>query len=480
MTLAYRSTRSEARLGSFTDILLEGLSPDGGLAVPEHLPQLKPGQLQEWAQLPYPELAAQVMALYADDLGVSVLRPLAARAYSSEKFGDHRITPLHVLGVEGGAPLGLLSLSNGPTLAFKDLAMQMLGELFEYVLSAQGRTLNILGATSGDTGGAAEYAMRDKPSVSVFMLSPEGRMSAFQRAQMYSLQEPRIHNLTVPGSFDVCQDLVKAVSADLAFKAQWRIGTVNSINWARITAQVVYYFAGYFQAVSAFNLRLGDAVSFSVPSGNFGNVLSGYMAQRMGLPVAHLVVATNENRVLDEFFKTGCYRPRSADETHLTSSPSMDISKASNFERYVFDVVGEDSVALDALWQTLAKQGSFELKTSAPHWSRVEQSRVQSGASNHAQRLLAIRDVAVRYNRVIDPHTADGLVVARGLLERDVPMVCLETALPAKFSETIEEALGHPAPRPSGLVGLESLPQRVTRMPADLQALKTFISERGL
>ncbi|NBO83628.1 MAG: threonine synthase, partial [Betaproteobacteria bacterium] len=380
-------------------------------------------------KLPYPALAAEIVGEFAPDIERNVVRRLCEQAYTKEKFGSAEIAPLSLLGQESGAPLALLELSNGPTLAFKDMAMQLLGQLFEYVLTARGQTLNILGATSGDTGSAAEYAMRDKRAISVFMLSPQGRMSAFQRAQMYSLQEPHIHNLAVAGVFDDCQDMVKAVSADLEFKARWRIGAVNSINWARIMAQVVYYFKGYFAAIAACQRKLGDPVSFSVPSGNFGNVFSGFVAKSMGLPIHHLVVATNENDVLDEFFRSGVYRVRSAKETLQTSSPSMDISKASNFERFIFQMTGSDGIATSGLWQTLGETGQFDLRSLQPHaWARVQESGMVSGRSTHANRLETIRDLDQRYRRVIDTHTADGVCIGRRYLEPGVPMICLETA----------------------------------------------------
>lgn len=465
-------------MGSFQEILLEGLAQDGGLAMPAALPAIDRETLSRLADLPYPALAAEIIGRFADDIDASVIAQLTLRAYTQEKFGSAEIAPLTPLGVENGAPISILELSNGPTLAFKDMAMQMLGELFQYVLTQRGETLNILGATSGDTGSAAEYAMRDKQAVSVFMLSPQGRMSAFQRAQMYSLQEPNIHNLAVAGVFDDCQDMVKAVSADLAFKSHWRIGTVNSINWARIMSQVVYYFKGYFAAVKTYGLSLGDPVSFSVPSGNFGNVFSGYMAKSMGLPIHRLVVATNENDVLDEFFRTGLYRVRGSKETFQTSSPSMDISKASNFERFVYLMLDADGDACAALWKQLAQTGQFALAGEA--WSRVVASGLVSGKSTHQNRLEIIRDIDARYGRVIDPHTADGVFVGRQYLEAGVPMVCLETALPAKFAETIEEALDREAPRPDGLADLESLPQRVKNMDQDVEALKRFIEAHAL
>ncbi|CAM8637897.1 ThrC Threonine synthase [Burkholderiales bacterium] len=479
MTLEFRSTRSDALLGGFTDVLLEGLAPDGGLAMPQRIPSVSLGQLVRWSNLPYPNLAAEVIGCFATDIAPDTLLDLTRAAYTRDRFGDSRIAPLSHLAEEGGAPIGLLELSNGPTLAFKDMAMQFLGHAFEYVLHARGQTLSVLGATSGDTGSAAEYAMRGKKAVRVFMLSPEGRMSPFQRAQMYSLQDSNIFNITVPGSFDVCQDMVKAVSSDLGFKAAQRIGAVNSINWGRITAQTVYYFSGYFQAVERYGLSIGDRVSFSVPSGNFGNVLSGYVAQRMGLPIDQLVVATNENNVLDEFFTTGRYRPRSIQETQVTSSPSMDISKASNFERFVFEMLEGDAQRLARLWAQLAEQGEFQIAPSDPAWALVRASGLVSGTSTHAMRLETIGNTYRRYGRIIDPHTADGLNVARRFLKPGQPMICLETALPVKFSETIEEVLGRPAPRPSGLDGLEDLPQRVFPMAADVERLKSFIVEHS-
>ncbi|KAB7623610.1 threonine synthase, partial [Verminephrobacter sp. Larva24] len=349
--MKYISTRGQAGRRPFCDILLEGLAPDGGLYLPEYYPQIDDAALtrlrQVWHEQGYAELAYQLLSLYIDDIPAADLRALCAKTYTAEVFGSRSIVPLRPL--EAG--LWLQALSNGPTLAFKDLAMQLLGHWFEYELARRGEQLNILGATSGDTGSAAEYALRGKTGVRVFMTSPDGRMSAFQQAQMFSLQDANIHNLAIDGVFDDCQDIVKAVSRDQTFKRRHRIGTINSINWARLLAQVVYYFAGYLQA-SASNAQ---QVSFTVPSGNFGNVCAGHVARMMGLPIDRLVVASNENDVLDEFFRTGVYRVRSSADTHATSSPSMDISKASNFERFVFDLLGRDGARVETLFgQTLA------------------------------------------------------------------------------------------------------------------------------
>ena len=375
--------------------------------------------------------------------------------------------------------------------------MQLLGQLFEYELARRGRRLNILGATSGDTGSAAEYAMRGKRGVKVFMLSPHGRMSLFQQAQMFSLQDANIHNIAIEGVFDDCQDIVKAVSNDLAFKRDHHIGTVNSINWARLLAQVVYYFAGYFQATSQAP-KLGSAslppqgalppwggaaaadesVSFAVPSGNFGNICAGHVARMMGLPIRQLVLATNENNVLDEFFRTGTYRVRASAETHETSSPSMDISKASNFERFVFDLLGRDAHRTRQLFKTEVDQrGAFTLNTE--EFARVPSFGFVSGSSTHADRLATIADTWQRFGVMIDTHTADGLKVAREHLASGTTMVVLETALPAKFAETIREALGREPERPAALQGIEALPRRFKVMPADVQAVKAYIRDNA-
>ena len=506
--MQYLSTRGHAARKRFCEILLEGLAPDGGLYLPEHYPQVDDATLTRWRDLPYADLAFEILSLYIDDIPAADLKAICAKTYTEEVFGSKEIVPLRPL--EQG--LYLEALSNGPTLAFKDMAMQLLGNLFEYELQRRGEELNILGATSGDTGSAAEYAMRGKKGVRVFMLSPNGRMSPFQQAQMFSLQDENIHNIAIDGVFDDCQDIVKAVSSDLAFKRQYKIGTVNSINWARLMAQVVYYFAGYFQATggsphpnplpggegviqgqggfSLHPLPPGEGrgegsprpsppkVSFTVPSGNFGNVCAGHVARMMGLPIDRLVVATNENDVLDEFFRTGVYRVRSGADTHETSSPSMDISKASNFERFVFDLLGRDAGRTRSLFHDqLASQGSFDLVADPAFAAVSAHYGFVSGKSTHADRLATIRDTWQRFGSMIDTHTADGVKVAREHVQPGLPMIVLETALPIKFAATIEEALGQPPPRPARFEGIEALPKRVKLLPADAAAIKRYIAE---
>ena len=483
--MRYVSTRGDTTPRRFCDILLEGLAPDGGLYLPAHYPQVDAATLARWRGLRYDELAFEILSLYIDDIPARDLQRLCEATYTEQVFGSAAITPLKSLG-DG---VWLQALSNGPTLAFKDIAMQLLGRLFEYELARRGEELNILGATSGDTGSAAEYAMRGKRGIRVFMLSPQGRMSPFQQAQMFSLQDANIHNIAVAGVFDDCQDIVKAVSNDLDFKRRHKIGTVNSINWARLLAQVVYYFAGYFQATSRTpnlgcdSVPPGGAasldgvppkVSFTVPTGNFGNLCAGHVARMMGLPIHQLVAATNENDVLDEFFRTGSYRVRRGAETFETSSPSMDINKASNFERFVFDLLGRDAARTRQFFgPALARDGGFTL--SAAEFSPVANFGLASGRSTHADRLDSIRSTYQKHGVMIDTHTADGLKVAREHLSAGVPMVVLETALPAKFAATIVEAIGQQPPVPAGLEDLEQRPRRFTVMPADTAEVMQYV-----
>ncbi|MGE5384765.1 MAG: threonine synthase [Betaproteobacteria bacterium] len=474
--MRYVSTRGNAPAQAFCDILLGGLAPDGGLYLPEEYPHISRAELDAWRKLSYAELAFAILSKFIDDIPPADLKAICDRTYTAETYrftrngGDAaEITPLTRLEDN----LFLLELSNGPTLAFKDMAMQLLGNLFEYVLERRNESINILGATSGDTGSAAEYAMRGKHNVRVFMLSPHGLMSPFQRAQMYSLQDDNIFNIAVTGMFDDAQDVVKAVFNDAAFKAQYKIGAVNSINWGRVAAQVIYYFKGYFAATRSND----EQVSFAVPSGNFGNICAGHIARVMGLPIAQLVLATNENDVLDEFFRKGIYRPRATAETRITTSPSMDISKASNFERFVFDLVGRDAAKVRELWGKV-DQGDFFDISQTPYWAKLPQFGFVSGRSTHADRLATIKNVWEEYSVMIDPHTADGVKIALDRRQAGVPMVILETAQPAKFEATIQEALGCATVRPAGLEGIESLPQRVEVMAPDAEAVKRFIAAR--
>ncbi len=473
--MKYISTRGLSPAKSFTEILLGGLAPDGGLYLPEEYPKVTRAELDAWRNLSYAELAFVVLSKFVTDIPADDLKVIIGKTYTAKVYGYGRadsdfsqITPLRTLS----PGVHLLELSNGPTLAFKDMAMQLLGNLFEYALDKQHQELNILGATSGDTGSAAEYAMRGKRGIRVFMLSPNGKMSAFQRAQMYSLKDPNIFNIAINGMFDDAQDMVKAVSNDHAYKAANKIGTVNSINWGRVSAQIVYYFKGYFAATKSND----EEVAFSVPSGNFGNICAGHIARMMGLPIGQLILATNENDVLDEFFRTGAYRPRGTDHTYATSSPSMDISKASNFERFVYDLVGRDGEKVRELWSKVDAGGAFDIR-GTEYWHALAKFNFASGRSLHQDRLKTIRELWEEFGVMIDTHTADGLKVGLEQRRPSLPLICLETALPAKFEETIVEALGRKPERPKALEGIEDLPQRVHVMDADVAALKAFISE---
>jgi threonine synthase len=478
--MRYLSTRGHADRKRFCEILLEGLAPDGGLYLPESYPQISAAQLGHLRLVlnteGYAALAFEVLSLYIDDIPAGDLRDLCQKTYTEASFGTPEIVPIKALKTKAapGAVVYLEALSNGPTLAFKDMAMQLLGNLFEYELTRRNAELNIFGATSGDTGSAAEYAMRGKKGVRVFMTSPEGRMSPFQQAQMFSLLDANIHNIAIQGVFDDCQDIVKAVSNDLDFKRKYKIGTVNSINWARLLAQVVYYFAGYFQATQNDTQK----VSFSVPSGNFGNVCAGHVARMMGLPIEHLIVATNENDVLDEFFRTGVYRVRGSADTHETSSPSMDISKASNFERFVFDLLHRDATRVKHLFHDQLNQtGQFDLGQDPLFAQAKTQFGFLSGKSTHADRLQTIQTIYADNHIMVDTHTADGLKVAVPLAKPGVPMLVLETALPIKFAATLVEALGREPDRPAKFEGIEALPKRVLVMPKSVDAVKAYIAK---
>ncbi|WP_201610987.1 threonine synthase [Psychrobacter submarinus] len=451
--MKYISTRGQTEPMDFSDVLLMGLAPDGGLMLPEHYPTVASDVLEEWRTLSYPELALAIMQRFATDIPYADLKDIIDRTYTADIFGSDDIVPVRKLEDN----LYILGLSNGPTLAFKDVAMQFLGNAFEYVLKRQDARITIIGATSGDTGSAAEYALRGKDNIEVFMLSPHGKMSEFQRAQMYSLTDDNIHNIAIKGMFDDCQDIVKALQQDAEFKAKYNLGTVNSINWGRILAQIVYYFKAYF-AVTDSN---EETVSFSVPSGNFGNICAGHIAREMGLPIERLIVATNENDVLNDFFNQGAYQPRTTDKTYVTSSPSMDISKASNFERFVYLLLEKDSARVHELFEGVKSGQGFDLSEVMEQVNN--RYGFAAGKSTHADRLHTIKEVYEQYGELVDPHTADGIKVAKELQREGEVIICAETALPVKFAETIIEAVGPiEIARPKHTEGLEDLEQHVT------------------
>ena len=473
----YISTRDNTQTkAKFSDILLGGLAPDGGLYLPEEYPQISEETLDQWrsilAEQGYAALAAEVLQLFIDDIPAADLKAIAERAYTTEKFAHEEIVPLTKLDDK----LYIGHLSEGPTAAFKDMAMQLLGELFEYELKRRGEKLNILGATSGDTGSAAEYAMRGREGIKVFMLTPKGRMTPFQQAQMFGLADPNIFNIALDGVFDDCQDVVKAVSADADFKADNRIGAVNSINWARLLAQVVYYISCWLKVTNSNDQK----VSFAVPTGNFGDICAGHIAKQLGLPIDRLIVATNENDVLDEFFRTGEYRVRAASDTYETSSPSMDISKASNFERFVFDLLERDADRITELFGEQVAQGGFSL-AGDPRFTRAAADYgFLSGRSTHADRVATINECYTKYGVLIDPHTADGVKVARDWADHVLStIVCLETALPVKFAETITEAIGQVPKVPARFAEIMSADRHVVDLPNDIDVVKAYISDNA-
>lgn len=479
MPVDYISTRdTQAQPAQFTDILLGGLAADGGLYLPAHYPQLDSDALQKLREISrtsgYAALAAEVLKLFVDDIPAAELEAMARRAYNVDKFAHEEIVPVTQLDEQ----FYIGHLSEGPTAAFKDMAMQLLGELFEYELARRETTLNILGATSGDTGSSAEYAMRGRQGIRVFMLTPKGRMTPFQQAQMFGLDDENIFNIALDGVFDDCQDVVKAVSADEAFKRDYRIGAVNSINWARLLAQIVYYVSCWIKVTE----MTGDhtqKVSFSVPTGNFGDICAGHIARQMGLPIDRLIVATNENDVLDEFFRTGQYRPRSSADTHETSSPSMDISRASNFERFIADLLDRDAAQVADLFGHRIKDGGFEFDDELLVRAREEFGFV-SGRSVHSDRLATIARVNADHDIVVDPHTADGIkVAADAVAEHGItsPVVCLETALPVKFAETIEEALGAAPEMPQRFAGIMDAGRHVADLDNDADIVKNYIRD---
>jgi threonine synthase len=467
--MKYISTRGQTEPMDFSDVLLMGLAPDGGLMLPEHYPQIDNVLLDEWRTLSYPQLAMAIMQRFATDIPAADLQDIIERTYTAEVFGSAEIVPVRKLEDN----LYILGLSNGPTLAFKDVAMQFLGNAFEYVLKRKNARITIIGATSGDTGSAAEYALRGKDNIEVFMLSPHGKMSEFQRAQMYSLTDANIHNIAIDGMFDDCQDIVKALQQDAEFKAAYNLGTVNSINWGRILAQIVYYFKAYFAVTSSNDQQ----VSFSIPSGNFGNICAGHIAREMGLPIGRLIVATNENDVLNDFFNKGAYQPRPTDQTYITSSPSMDISKASNFERFVYLLLDKDSARVSELFEGVKSGQGFDLSDlmQAVH----TRYGFAAGKSTHENRLHTIKALYEQHGELVDPHTADGIKVAKELQQEGEVIICAETALPVKFAETIVAAIGAlDIARPAHTEGLEDLAQHVVILANDAELVAEQIRQQ--
>jgi threonine synthase len=456
--MRYISTRGNISPIGFKDAVMMGLATDGGLLLPEVIPTIEREELETWRELPYRELAFRIISLFADDIPAEDLKLLIDRSY--DPFANREITPVvHENGIY------ILELFHGPTLAFKDVALQLLGNLFAYLLKERGEMMNIVGATSGDTGSAAICGVRGKENINIFILHPHGKTSPIQALQMTTVLDANVHNIAVKGTFDDCQDIVKALFNDLPFKERYSLGAVNSINWARVLAQVVYYFYSWFRVTDAG----GANIVFSVPTGNFGDIFAGYVAKRMGLPFRRLLLATNENNILTRFINDGDYSTGSVVQT---VSPSMDIQVASNFERYLFYLFDENPERVRAAFTQLASAGRIDF--TAAELARVREE-FSSRSVNEQETLQTIASFREKSGYLLDPHTAVGVAAALECVARDETPICLATAHPAKFGDAVERATGIAPPFPPPLIGIDRLPTRCEVMDASLAEIKAFI-----
>lgn len=457
--MKYISTRGRMAPVEFQDAVMTGLAPDGGLLLPESLPNVE-SKLEEWAQLSYQELAFEIISLFATDIPPADLAELITDSYTT--FDAAEVAP----SVEVG-DVHILELFHGPTLAFKDVALQFLGNLFGYILEQRGGKLNILGATSGDTGSAAIHGVRGKPNINIFIMHPAGRTSPLQEKQMTSVLDANVFNLALDGTFDDCQNIMKTTFGDVDFKTEHSLGTVNSVNWARVLAQTVYYFYSAFRTME----KTGAAsVQFSVPTGNFGDILAGYLAQRMGLPISKLILATNENDILSRFFNSGTYGMA---DVVPTLSPSMDIQVASNFERYLYYKVGQNAEKLADLMESFKENGS--LSVSLNENGAVDDLFV-AGRGDTAATMATIKKYHEQYGYVLDPHTAVGVYVAEQHRSEAVPTICLATAHPAKFTQAIIDAIGKGVHHPT-LDALATAETRCDSIANDVDAVKRYLVE---
>lgn len=456
--MTYISTRGEAPALGFEDVLLAGLARDGGLYVPDRWPSLDPS---ECAGLTYPEIAQKVMAPFmAGAFEGEDLARLVDAAYAN--FDHPEIAPLVPLG---GESEHLMELFHGPTLAFKDYALQLVGLLFEAVLARRGSRITIVGATSGDTGSAAIAAIAGRANMDIFILHPKGRVSEVQRRQMTTVEADNVHNLAVEGTFDDCQDLVKAAFGDAGLRDQLGLSAVNSINWARIMAQVVYY----FWAAARLGLP-GKGVTFAVPTGNFGNVYAGYVAKQMGLPVAQLIVGSNRNDILTRFFETGKMEIKGVEPS---LSPSMDIQVSSNFERLLFDIHDRDGAQVREIMAAFREDGRMELEEA--RWQRAL-ADFDGARYSDEETLAVIKSVHDQTGMLIDPHSAIGVAAGRAKRrDPESPLVALATAHPAKFPDAVEQATGVRPGLPERLADLYERPEFMTAIPNDFGALKDHL-----
>ncbi len=459
--MKYKSTRGGINPISFTEAVMMGLASDGGLIVPEKFPDVG-DQLDELSLLTYPELAMTIISLFVgDDIPEKDLKSMIDISYST--FDHDDIIPIQSVG-----DLHIMELFHGPTLAFKDVALQFLGNLFEYILKRNNSTLNILGATSGDTGSAAISGVRGKGNMNIFILHPHQRVSRVQERQMTTVLDENVFNIAIQGTFDDGQRIIKALFNDLEFKKEYCLGAINSVNWARIVAQIVYYFYG------ALKLRSGSSsgkVQLCVPTGNFGNIFAGYAATCMGAPISKLILATNENNILARFFESGIYEKS---QVKQTLSPSMDIQIASNFERYLYYLLGENAQKLNDYMYDFDKNGTIDIR------SKIDKKGVttfvaKSGSDKHT--LEMIKKYYEHYNYLLDPHTAIGVGIAEQFLEDGERTLCLATAHPAKFGEAIKQALGNDVAIHDSISALTHLPTRCTILSADKHTIQSYLIE---
>ncbi len=457
--MKYLSTRGKTSPLTFMEAGLAGLAPDGGLLIPESLPDLS-GDLERLSRLDYAGLAREIFTRFVGDIGPAELEGMVGRAYAGFRHPD--TAPAVRVGDRW-----VLELFHGPTLAFKDMAMQFLAQFFSHALARRGERLNILGSTSGDTGSAAIHGVRGQERVRIFMMHPEGRTSPLQELQMTSVLDENVHNLAVKGTFDDCQRIMKTLFADLPFKERHQLGAVNSVNWIRVMAQIVYYFHAGLKVMRESGV---DRVQFSVPTGNFGNILAGYYAGRMGLPVSRLILATNENDILARFFNSGIYE---AGAVAHTISPSMDIQVASNFERHLYEVLDGDTREVSRVMEGFGREGRVDLSERRSHPALA---LFRAGRADRAETLECIRKVHGATGYVLDPHTAVGVVVGDRLRESGVPLVCLATAHPAKFPDALREAIGIEPTHPV-LEALKGAPTRCVRLPGEVEAVRRYLVE---
>lgn len=455
--MKYISTRGNTDPLSFTDAGLTGLAPDGGLLIPESLPDFS-GDLERLSALSYADLAFEIFSKFVTDIPPEDLRGLVDRAYST--FRHPEIAPSVTVG-----DVRVLELFHGPTLAFKDMAMQFLAQFFEYALAKRGQSLNILGSTSGDTGSAAIHGMRGKAGINIFMMHPEGKTSPVQELQMTSVLDDNVYNLAVQGTFDDCQRIMKSLFADVAFKSEMKLGAVNSVNWVRVMAQIVYYFYAGLQVRKETG---AEKVQFAVPTGNFGNILAGYYASEMGLPVSQLILATNENDILARFFQTGVYESGSVSHT---ISPSMDIQVASNFERFLSVLLDGDAEKVSSVMKSFSENGRVDL---SEYKDRPAMRLMAADRADTLQTTHMIKIVHAESGYLLDPHTAVGVVVGKQLRNGD-PLICLATAHPAKFVDAIVNAVGE-VPHHPVLDALQGAETECETLPAEEDAVRQFLT----